>query len=266
MAVKLFVTDVDGTLLNTEGRISQETKQMVNQIRQQGMDLTLATGRDPRTCQWIIEELDIIQPIITHNGASIYDPVKKTYLHYQTFDSEELSEAMKFCKKRDIYFHILTKEKILIEKQFVPIYEKYFPEVFDLSIHSNLAEVNQPIVKMALAMPESDVPSVWSNLEQQFPGWYIVAGGEQGIDIHRKAVNKGEGLKKLSKMLDIKLEDIVTFGNYYNDLELLEVAGTGVAVENAPEKVKNAADRTTASCGDSGVANYLSSCLKKIVI
>jgi Cof subfamily protein (haloacid dehalogenase superfamily) len=257
MQLKLLAIDVDGTLLNDDHQLTERTKRAISQIKEHGVKVVLATGRGPVSCFPIMEELALTEPMITHNGAVIVDPQTKHIALEIGFKAEELLPIIQYCRQTDIHFDACTAFEMYIEgrnPQADQMYKKFFANprlVVDTSL------LTDQIVKFTLFGDERQMDRSLEEVVPKFPDWSIIRSGEKFIDVMHPQATKGNALKRILKEQNIHPDHVVAFGNYYNDLEMIQLAGVGVAMDNSPDQIKRLADRVTVSNNEDGVAEVI---------
>ncbi|WP_025025457.1 Cof-type HAD-IIB family hydrolase [Caldalkalibacillus mannanilyticus] len=257
MRVKLVAIDVDGTLLNDQYEITDRTKKALAEMRESGAKIVLATGRGPGSCYPIMDELRLEDHIITHNGAVVLDARTKEISFEIGFQASDLLPLITYCRQEKIHFDVNTALELYIEgvtSEAEWMYEKFFMTPNKVSSASSLE--NQ-IVKFTLFGDEEKMDKTFSEIHPRFPQLSIIRSGEQFIDVIHPNATKGNALKKLTEWYGIEAQEVVAFGNYFNDLEMLQFAGLGVAMQNSPEEVKRLADRVSVSNNEHGVAVVL---------
>jgi Cof subfamily protein (haloacid dehalogenase superfamily) len=254
LKVKLLAIDVDGTLLTDEYSMTERTKTAISNIKKRGVKIILATGRGPKSCFQIMEELDLNDPIITHNGAVIFDPLTKQISLEIGFKAEELIPVIHYSRQAGIHFDLCTAFDMYHEgatKEVEEIYKKFHVNP-TLVQDSSLLE--EQIVKFTLFGNGKKLDQAMEELLPQFPEWSIIRSGETFIDVIHPQATKGSALNHLIHEYGIDPTDIVAFGNYFNDLEMIQLAGLGVAMANSPLQIQKSADRITTSNNEDGVA------------
>jgi len=257
MQVKLVAIDVDGTLLNDQYQITDRTKKSLARVREAGAKVILATGRGPGSCYPIIEELQLIDPMITHNGAVILETGTRKVKLEVGYKAAELFPIIQFCRERKLHFDVNTSLDMYIEgfsEDAEYMYEKFFMNPTRVS---DASQIDSQIVKFTIFAKEHIIDNVFEEIKPLFPQWSIIRSGEMFIDVIHPRATKGFALQTLMNEYGIKKEEVIAFGNYYNDLEMLELAGIGVAMDNSPEPVKEKANRVTLSNNEDGVALVL---------
>ncbi|MDQ0338881.1 Cof subfamily protein (haloacid dehalogenase superfamily) [Caldalkalibacillus uzonensis] len=267
MKIKLLAIDVDGTLLHDDHGLSERTQEAIFKIKEKGVKVVLATGRGPRSCDPLIEVLQLTDPIITHNGAVIYNPVHNTAEQQVGFKAKELLPIVSYCRSRNVHFDINTAFDMYVEQlreEFLPLYKQFFVEPV---VVDDICSLTDPIVKLTLTDQPYRLDQVMKEIMPRFPDWSIIRSGETFIDVIHPQATKANALRYLLQQFRISADEVLAFGNYYNDLEMLQLAGTGVAMGNAPREVKQLADVVTRTNNEDGVAHVIENMLgDKLVV
>lgn len=262
LPISMIALDVDGTLLTDDFTISDRTKRIIQQAQAQNIKIILATGRNPRSCYPIMEELNLVSPMITHNGAVIVDSVTKNVTNVLGFTVQDMQEIIHYCRKHHLHFDLNGAFEMYVES-FTPaakeMYAKFHMTPLKVEDIFNLEEV---LVKLTIFAEEKQLNEVYFQLKEICSQWRIIRSGEYFIDIMHPQATKGAALRHILKEEQIHPEELVAFGNYYNDIEMLQMAGLGVAMDNSPVEVKQLADRITTSNNEDGVAVVLEELLK----
>jgi Cof subfamily protein (haloacid dehalogenase superfamily) len=265
MMYQLVAIDIDGTLLNSEHRISARTKRAVQHIQEAGLKVILASGRGPRSVDPFIEELMLADAVITHNGAVIYEKNPASARQEIGFQAKELEQLINYCREKKVHFDLNTAFDVYVEQlseEAKKIYARFFMEP---SVVEDASLVKQTIVKFTISGVEKQIDEVYEQISPRFPGWSIIRSGETFIDVIHPRATKANALQLLLQEYGIRPQQVVAFGNYFNDIEMLEMSGLGVAMDNAPQAVKDKADRVTASNDEDGVAIVLEELLEHMV-
>jgi len=262
MKIKLLALDVDGTLLNDQHEITERTQRVIAQMQQQGVKIVLATGRGPKSTFPLAERLHLTDPIITHNGAVIVDPLTKEISLEIGFKSKELAEVIHYCREKHIHFDVNTALDMYAEdvpEHALPMYNKFFmqPEIV-----SDATLLQHHIVKFTMFGNEKEIDRAFEEICLLFPELTIIRSGELFIDIMHPKATKGYALQQILTMYEILPEEVISFGNYFNDIEMLQLAGIGVAMQNSPAGVKELANYVTPSNNEDGVAEFLEKMIK----
>lgn len=254
---KLIAIDLDGTLLQDDGSISQKTAKVVAEVLEAGHKIVIATGRHTSSALPIAKQLGLTDAIITFNGALIMNLKNKKEEVSYAYSPDEVSNLIAIIKTLGYPYIASTKACHFIE----PDYRFLVPYYSDSPIHIGKLytnEISNPsILKTTILGEENNLKEIEPVVKALLPNHTVVRSGETSLDVMDKKASKGEALHWLAKYYQVDREDIISFGNYHNDLSMLEFAGTGVAVANAPKEVQERADVITDSNEADGVARFL---------
>lgn len=254
---KLIAIDLDGTLLNDEGRITQKTAAVLAEVRKAGHKVVIATGRHTASALPIAEQLGLMDSIISFNGALITNLQNRQVELAYAYRQEEVIELTELVKNRGYGYITSTQNCHYIEPQFKALLQYYSGCAAQVEELVPNKEIGLPILKTSIIGDEWDLNEIEPFVHEMLPQFAVVRSGEESLDVMNPSASKGAALQWLADRYQVKREDTISFGNYFNDLSMLEFAGTGVAVANAPDQVKQMADLITDSNEDNGVANFL---------
>lgn len=259
--VKLVASDIDGTLLRSDGTVSPRTRRAVAAAEEAGLVFVLVTGRPPRWLAPVRDQLDHRGIAICANGGLVMDLHTEEVVQVNAFDGDtgrrvlaalrELSDGFVFgVEWADGFGHEKAyvrgaRQSELVANAAVRVGEdeEFFarPVVKVLArSHDNVA---QEVVERATAATDGIATVTWSSTGL--------------LEVSAAGVSKASALERFAGSHDITAKDIVAFGDMPNDLAMLEWAGRGIAVANAHPLVLEAADETTASNDEDGVAAML---------
>lgn len=253
---RLIALDVDGTLITDDHVLTEPTKQILQQLYAEGIQILLCTGRGPVSALPVLKELQIESVLITHNGALTLHSKDHTILHQFSYPVSSIETLLSYCREKHIHFDVNTAFEMYTEQMppnALEMYRKYFA---DPIVKQNAVEDVEGIVKFTAFGTKQEMDA----LEQKVDG--LIAGkglrairsGDDFVDIMHVEATKGTALAKYCEMHQIKPEEVIAFGNYFNDIEMLRFSGLGIAMANSPQEVKEAADEVTLSNNDNGVA------------
>ncbi|QGH33323.1 Cof-type HAD-IIB family hydrolase [Gracilibacillus salitolerans] len=252
MKYKLVALDVDGTLLNGNGVLTQKTINAVNKAYHSGVEVVISTGRSLQQTRPILDELEIEGILVSHNGATTIKTDSKDIIYEFSYDIQEVAEIIKYCRVHGIQFSVCTAFDFYVEQ--INEYQIELFEKFNLNpiIHKDLLTLTDKVMKFTV------------DDQERVDGWRDIKlkqlrktsdGFFQDI-IHPNA-HKASALEQVLYKLKIDRSEIIAIGDFYNDLEMLEFAGLGIAMGNAPEDLKEKADVVTTSNNEDGVFHAL---------
>ncbi|MHB1683303.1 MAG: Cof-type HAD-IIB family hydrolase [Bacilli bacterium] len=258
----LIALDLDGTLLTSDKRISPRTKGALQAVMKAGGDVAIATGRPPRTSVPFVRELGLTTPLINFNGALVHGHGMVDISHHTPIDYEVAMAALNVCYeigirnlmaevKDEFYLHSNTclVDPLMDVGNRAPL---AVGDVRTLIASQVTSFVVSPFLDRAFELTEA--------LQTQFHDTLTVrawGGAHQTIEVMSNRASKASGLQQVADLLGYDAAQIIAFGDELNDLEMLQYAGTGVAMGNARDVVKSAADFVTDTCDRDGIAKFL---------
>ena len=266
--VKLIVSDVDGTLLTSDRRLSDDNIAAIKKATEQNIMFTISTGRVVSMLDYYIKTLDITTPIIGFNGAVAWDPVSKETIYDIPMDKEELSELLEFCKFHKLDYGVMTMgvnyfspnsfriERYRNYNEFAKSHGRSIMEVdiFDEN-HSCIDGIK--VYKLLVTEQDTNKINIMLKKLQSMQNTGYTFSEPTLLDISEKSADKGLGVKKLAKYYDLRPDEVCAIGDYDNDISMLSYAGFSVAMGNAQPNVKEHAFYVTASNDDNGLAQVI---------
>ncbi len=263
----LYVSDLDGTLLDSHARLSEKSARIIRELIQKGMLFSVATARS-QSCMSILEQLDIRIPCIQLNGVLMYDFPTKRYIGCTPMDRDTAErviailhsfDRMSFVYRFDedcgihVEFERLQNE---VERNFFLARKdqdyKSFRQVSNITADDRIIyftmvdtyERLKPICEAIQALPMAK-PTLYSD---NYSDLYF-------LEVFSAKATKAAGVLKLKEL--VGADRLVTFGDNLNDIDMLKAADVGIAVSNCAEGVRPYADYIIGSSDRDGVAEYL---------
>ncbi len=256
-----FVSDIDGTLLDTKRRISQDNKDKIALFQRSGGLFTLATGRTYLEAKQYIDQLNIHLPVILCNGATLYDPASRKLVPVRTVNRKTilgmLNELKKFLSDRiDVFVYGL--DKVFAEK-VGPVAKASLDGDFRIELISSFDNLpDSPYLKIVLVSENEEMKRVTDQFEQlkHFPFDFFLSS-DNYFEILPSGVSKGNALVQVLKSINIKAHQVAAIGDHCNDLSMLSKAGLPAAVANAHPLVLKQASVHVPSHNHGGVAYFI---------
>jgi Cof subfamily protein (haloacid dehalogenase superfamily) len=223
------------------------------------MVIVIATGQTLSVLQDVCAELPLSAPQIIENGAIIADIHTGVIFHEQLIPPDLILPALAALRDLGLYRAYHTLHRVYVDKDTPRARNWYRPPVAPVIEVEDVANL-YPLscIKVAGIGAENTLREKRYELEAKFDGkLYVAQSSFDIIELLHPAVSKGSALATVAKDLHIQPEEIVAFGDNHNDIGMLQVAGLGVAMGNAHEEVKIAADYVTLSNAEDGVAEVL---------
>lgn len=256
--IKLFVSDIDGTLLVSGKNISAKNIAAVQKMVDAGITVTIATGRMYRAALPIAEELGVNVPIITYNGALIKS-VSGEILHSEYLTADLVSEIVKFFEKRNWYLQNYSNDELLYpcRNDYSEFYERT-QKIHGAEIGwQEMSTRTEKVCKLlGITANETETLERAKILKAEFGNRIdITKSHPQFVEMMMPGVSKAAAVKILAEKLGVERAEVMAIGDSENDLPMLQAAGQSVAMGNAAEKIKAACKFVTADCADDGFAD-----------
>lgn len=257
---RIVALDMDGTLVDPEGNIPDEFWAVLEDAQKKGMVIAPASGRQLATLQDMFEGRDI-QTFIAENGGVVWH--KGEIVSAKPMDENAVAEVLRAAENSDAPVHpVVCKPEFAFVNEDMPESvaketEKYYHSRRPVSSLVEAAEQSGgPTIKVALYV-ETDAETDGLPIAEAATGQSIAVSGANWVDVMSPDTNKGRALQSLADSLGIPIAGTAAIGDYLNDFEMLETAGTAVAMENGHEKLKDIADIVAASNADHGAIRQL---------
>ena len=267
--VKAIFIDIDGTLRDSNRNLSENTIETIKRVSEKGILVILCSGRPRKYTEEISRKCFASKYIITSNGGNIYDYEQNKILYVNKMDKEAIIKLYEIANPEDIRFIMNVGEGRVVNKVKHPDQEKKLEEDIKEFAYKNdivqctIADSNFDKIKKLVPKIEK-VKNVEiknrhkSLLDEKFKDDKTIY-----CDVANIGSNKGNAVKKLLEILNIKKEETIAIGDDINDLSMFEQVGYKVAVDNAINIVKEKADEITLSNDENGVAVFLDKLIEK---
>lgn len=276
MSKTLYISDLDGTLLDSSAAVTEDTRSILNEVILSGGYFSVATARTAATAVPITSGININVPVVLMNGVCIYDTVKKEYVKIEKLSEPLLLKMFDVLGKYHLSGFLFSINNGVLETFYENLdsenarrfyeertrrYGKYFTRVDDfLSCTDKNAVYYSVTDRYELLRPVCDELRGISGLHIDFyrdvyaqEYWYL--------EVSSADASKYNAVKYIREKYGF--DRIVGFGDNLNDLPLFEACDEKYAVENAREEVRKAADGIIPSNNDNGVARKIYELLKK---
>ncbi|HKL12552.1 MAG TPA: HAD family hydrolase [Halanaerobiales bacterium] len=257
---KLVVIDLDNTLLNTEHKISSKNKEVIKMVQNKGTEVLIATGRMYVSAEPYIKELTLKNEAIVYNGAMVKDIKSGQIKYHKPIDKKVARKIIKDVKEQGLHINLYQNDQLYVDQDNE--YKKRYEEVSGIKALQvdNLVEFdfNDP-TKLLIIEDDPEKHSYYQHYLRDKYGHEIdvTESKHYFIEVGAKGVNKGKTLQQISQDKQIDQQEIIAIGDSYNDIEMISFAGTGIAMNNAAEAVKEKADLIAPHHENDGVAEIL---------
>lgn len=269
--IKFVVFDLDGTLLNDEGTIGEESKRLIKELKRLDVRFSFATGRLHNAVNQYVEELEIVCPIISLDGSLIKNQkqdkiifesfIKEKYVKKAVRLADDFLVNIVLCHADAIYYTennssvLRNMNKAGAQYQQVDSYEKYLVSTLEIVFAGDQKD-SMKYIYDRLSFPYSLGLNTSFYRSKSIENIFYV-------EVRKAGISKGKSFLRLMKHYKVKPEEAVVIGDWYNDLSLFETDAYKVAVANAVAELKSKADYITSSTNnEEGVAEFLNLLLK----
>lgn len=283
--LKLVAIDLDGTMLNQYGIVTQKTKNSIKKAQENGIEIMIASGRPIDSVKTISKEIGSENYFISGNGSIIYDIKKDKIIYENVLKKQKALEIIKICEENSIFYNVYTEKEIIAKNlQYNVLYyhKENLTKAEEEKTHINIVEniydyiekTEAKVLKVMICdkhqtifnaimrkLKEVDDIEV---LEVSHMSRKIIRQGTEEIpieyfytEISAKNVDKWTALEFLKEKLQISSDEIVAIGDNVNDKKMIEKSGYGIAMGQSAPQIKEIADYITDSNVDDGVANAL---------
>ncbi len=283
---KLIAIDLDGTLLNSYGTISEKNKEAIKKAQEMGTEVVISSGRTIQSAKSFANEVGANNYLICGNGSMLYDVQNQQVLYNKFLNRKKVLQIIKICEENSIFYSVYT-ENLTITKSlnynilFYNNENKKMPDEkkTNIKIMENIYQYieNNPnvnvlkiticdenkiifggIIKKLRQIKDIDV------LDVEHMSRKVITSGteERTVEYHyteitSKDVDKWNAIKMLANKLNIKKEEIMAIGDNMNDKQMIENSGLGVIMANCAPYMKNYADEIVSNNNEDGVAEAI---------
>lgn len=261
--IRLVAMDVDDTLLTEDLVIPQLVIDAVAKAQEAGVLVTLATGRMFASVRPFAEQLQLTMPLITYNGAFVCG-LDGTVFSHRFVPKETVVELAQFAQEEDVCLNLYVDDQMYVAEDGEPV--RYYANISKLepNIVGDLVAFAEKLpddsgsTKVLLVADANEIPVYMERLGPRFEGRVAMFRSKpRFVEMVAHGVSKGEALAELAAAHGIPISQVMAIGDSFNDLEMLEMAGIGVAMGNASDAVKRVADVVVASNREAGVAEAI---------
>jgi Cof subfamily protein (haloacid dehalogenase superfamily) len=258
-AVRAVVMDLDRTILPASLDLTPATLAAVPAVRRAGIEPVIATGRMFASARPYARQLGVTAPVICYQGALVADPETGEWLAHHPIDVPVALEVIDAVRREGFHMNVYVDDMLCVEEP-TPEARTYAEHArLEMHVVGNFDTwLDRPTTKIVVVGEPEPLDGLQESLRARFDHRLFIAKSLPFfLEVASPGVSKGAALQFVCDRLGIDPADAVAFGDGANDLELLETAGLGVAVEDADEALLELADWTVPSVSSDGVARFL---------
>lgn len=283
---KMIAVDLDGTMLNSYGEVTENTKRVIKQTIQKGTDVIIASGRSIDSIKTIANEIGSTKYMIAGNGAVVYDIRNDKIIYENYIPKSKAIDIIKTCEQNSIYYNVYTNKSIIansLRYNVLYYYKENIKKEDSKKTHITLVEdilkyveemQNEKIMKIFIC---DSTESVFNSIIKKFEGEQdleildvshmsrkIIKHGTTEVpieyyytEISMKNVDKWYAIEFLLNKLNINKNEVITIGDNMNDKKMIQEAGIGITMKGSTPVVTEIADYITDDNNNEGVAKAI---------
>ncbi|MBO4107268.1 sugar-phosphatase [Streptococcus suis] len=263
MSIKLVAVDIDGTLLNSQHQITPDVKQAIQEAKEAGVKIVIATGRPISGVHHILEELQLNQAgdfVITFNGSLVQDAHTGEDLVKNTLSYQDYLDLVHLSNTLSLPMHASTKEGLFTANRNIGKYTVYESTLVNAPIFYRTPEemTDKEIIKVMMVDEPERLDRALETIPAAFFDRFTIAKSAPFyLEFTPKQANKGLAIIALAQTLGLTMDQTMAIGDQENDRPMLEVVGHPVVMENGSDSVKAIAKTITKSNDEHGVAHAI---------
>ncbi|AOR22261.1 Cof-type HAD-IIB family hydrolase [Clostridium taeniosporum] len=261
----LLVSDMDGTLLDSNGKLSKENKEAIDYFISKGGNFTLATGRTVESVGRFLSDINVTLPVILYNGAKIYD-YKNNRVIYEKFIEDERKNIITLVKKDkpSLGIEVYSEEKVYIYSSCK--YTNRFSKLGYEVIYNLPEDVwNKKWTKVLIVGEENEIDVLEENFIRNYGEGNIIRSGARYLEIVSNDTSKGKAIEKLIHTYNIKSYNLITIGDNMNDIEMIKLADYGFCIKTGAQRLINTS-KFIAPSNDEHAIDYVVKWVNKNIV
>ena len=272
MKYKMVCIDMDGTLLNSKKKITQNTKDILKKVYdEKGVHVVITTGRIYNNAIYYSNLLGIKSAVISGNGAYIKEEYCEKEIYKETLSSKQCKEILEVCSEFGVMPQIYTINHIYI---YSKVYWMLSYILMGINVPDNykvilknvrkkeqwykvIEDLSGDIIKVLIInLDENKLNKIQKVIKEKL-NLEVHKSSKYSLEINGEGVDKGNGVRVLGEYYGVKREEIICIGDNNNDISMIKYAGLGVAMKNGSDQAKEVADYVTDSNDEDGVAKVI---------
>lgn len=258
--IKLVAIDIDGTLVDNDRNISPRNKEAIRNLRDNGVEVTLATGRMFDSAKIYADELGLNLPLVTYQGALVKVSATGEILYERYVDAPLAQKVVALAADKGFRAWFYLDDHVLVDKITPKTREyaaKYHVPIREVASLADCAHLS-PLKLIVADYNEEALTRFEVESKEAFgSSLHIARSLAQYLEFGHPEATKADGIDAVVRYLGINPQEVMAIGDSWNDLEMLEYAGLAVVMGNARDDIKAKADYITLSNEDHGVAAAL---------
>lgn len=262
---KLLGLDIDGTLLNSNHLISEKNKEYIDLLDGKDVKIVLISGREPSSIKYLNRELNLKNPMIGLNGGIITDYTGNRIFYEECIEEIAAKKFIELMEKFNMYGVVFMRDSLYVSNKndtrfdiFGQYSHSHTEAVGSISEYLEKNQLWSNINKVLLSDDSEKLVEFKASLQEETDNKLTMEFSMPFfLEVYDSKVSKGNAIGILGNILNIDRDEMVIVGDGENDITMIQYAGVGVAMGNAPDSVKNVADYVTLSNDEDGVSHVI---------
>lgn len=259
MKIKFIAADIDGTLLNSKGELTLKTREAIHRVWKDGIVFAISTGRPIQGVLPLVEEIGLDLPLITYNGSMVLTAKTREVLYERVLVPEGVRQVYELGLQWDVTMLLWSENQLFTNRMDERAHKYSGLTGTPLQPITQLEPLLHKTTKILWYDDVKRIEEYETLLPQFLNNEQIVHHTSRPyfLEFVDREASKAIAIEQMITHYGIKREEVMAIGDGYNDVSMIRYAGLGVAMGNAPEDIKQGADRVTASCDEDGVAQAI---------
>ena len=254
---RLIALDIDGTILSVYRQVSDCINEILLECEERGVHIVTATGRSLVSARSFTKNLSAISSVVSFQGALVTEPQTGVAVWRKLMGNEHVKEAMDYLERKDFEVVAYVEDRIVVEH--LTHWVKSYSERNGLEVEvGNIRDLERSPYRLLLVGDEDHILAGESDMQSEIGNrLYVTRSLPNFCEILNPEAGKERALSWLCSKNDLTREEVVSFGNGFNDIPMLEWSGLGVAMQDSDPLVIDASDDTAPIADKDGVASYI---------
>ncbi|WP_024615085.1 HAD family hydrolase [Clostridium sp. Ade.TY] len=263
--IKLIASDMDGTLLTPEGKVPSEFFDTLKKLKEKNIEFVVASGRPYKTLYENFKPISDEISYVSDNGAMVVENGKIKSI--EVMDKQSVIKIVDACKKLKnsvaVFCGVKNFYHIACDKKFTDEINKYYLDNTIIDCYDYIKTVDDEIFKISICDMDNALTNSFKVISEVLGDEFkVVVAGKYWTDVTNKNVNKGNAIKKIQSINSITPKETMVFGDYFNDIEMLNAAYYSYVMEDALDEVKKHGNFIAKSNKENGVIEAINNIIK----
>lgn len=256
---KMIAIDIDDTLLNDDLQVTQTTMQALKKAADEGVFITLATGRMFASAKQVANQIDLNVPLITYQGSLIKNLKDETVIYERFVPEDVVAYLFDFCVEHQLHIQTYYEDRLYVLEDNEKIKNYVKQSNVPYHVETDVEKLKHtPAIKIVIIDDPDKLDQLALKFKPKFGNKvHITKSKPYYLEFLHPEGNKGSALRFLAETFQCPQDQTIAVGDSWNDREMIEYAGLGVAMGNAVQELKDIANYITLTNNENGVAHVI---------